>query len=166
MQPPPAAPPQWSADGQWWWDGSGWRARSELVAPPASTYWKPPPGYALPQTFQMPPPIDMRPSPGLRIVLLTTLAIVMLITGLFSLFGVLGVAGGARSNADIELAALFVILFATSTLALVGVAVRSWWSRWVAIVVGVVLTLTCLGSVFGIPILITAARAPDLKRAT
>jgi hypothetical protein len=115
--------------------------------------------------FQMPPPIDLRPSPGLRIVLLTTLAIAMLLTGLFSMFGVLGVAGGAHSSGEIELMAFFIALFAVSTLALVGVAIRAAWSRWAAIAAGIAVSLTCLGLVLGIPIIVTAARAPDLKRA-
>jgi hypothetical protein len=136
------------------------------MAPPAPTYWTPPPGYAMQPNFQMPPPIDLRPSPGLRIVLLTALAIAMLLTGLFSMFGVLGVAGGARSSGEIGLMAFFVVLFAVSTLALVGVAIRAAWSRWAAIAAGIAVSLTCLGLVLGIPIIITAARAPDLKRAS
>jgi len=155
MQPPPSAPPQWSADGQWWWDGSQWMPRNQMVAP----------GYAMPPpTFQMPPPIVLTPSPGLRIVLLVMLSLNALIAGFFSLFGVLGVAGGANTGADIVLAALFVVLFAVTMLALVGVAMRASWSRWAAIAAGIAVSLTCLGLVLGIPILVTAARAPDLKR--
>ena len=155
MQPPPIAPPQWSADGQWWWDGSQWLPRHKLVAP----------GYAMPPAFQMPPAIVVTPSPGLRIVLMVMLSLATLIAGFFSLFGVLGVAGGANTGADITLAAVFVVLFVVTTLALVGVAIRASWSRWAAIAAGVAVSLTCLGLVLGIPILITAARAPDLKRA-
>jgi hypothetical protein len=133
--------------------------------PPSAKYGMPPPsGYGMPA----PPPsymaIALTPSPGLRIFLLVVLSIAGFLTGLASLFGVLGVAGGANSTGDILFFAAFVVLFAVSLLALVGAAIRARWSRWAAIAAGIALSLTCLGLVLGIPILIAAARAPDLAK--
>jgi hypothetical protein len=131
---------------------------------PPPGYAMPPPGYSVPPpTFWM-PPTPLKPSPGLRIVLLIALSMAMLITGLISLAGVINVASGSHSSGDIEFAAIVLALFAVSTLALVGVAIRAGWSRWAAIAAGIAVSLTCAGLVLGIPIIVTAARAPDLKR--
>jgi hypothetical protein len=79
----------------------------------------------------------------------------------------LGVAGGGASDAGVDgLAAFFLLWFAITLLGLIGVSIRARWSRWAAIAAGIVVCVTCLGLVLGIPILITAARAPDLKRAS
>jgi hypothetical protein len=116
--------------------------------------------------FQMPPPIDLTPSPGLRIVPIVALAIDALLSGFFALFGVLGTAQGGVNDSGVDLLATFFLLwFAVTLLGLIGVSIRARWSRWVAIAAGIVVSLTCLGLVLGIPILITAARAPDLGRA-
>ena len=48
--------------------------------------------------------------------------------------------------------------------ATIGVAIRAPWSRVVAILAGIGVSVTCVGLVIGIPILVTAARAPDLRR--
>jgi uncharacterized membrane protein len=112
----------------------------------------------------MPPPVQVVPSPGLRIFLLVVLSLTVVITGLFSLFGVLGVIGGANSLSDILFFGLFVAVFGVELLALVGVAIRAPWSRWAAIVAGIAISLSCLGAILGIPILVAAARAPDLSR--
>src|ERR1700730_1640796 len=122
MQPPPSSPRQWSTDGQWWWDGVRWRHFSETMPPPPVGYGLPPPvpGYAA---------IALTPSPGLRIFLLVVLSIAAMITGAFSLFGLLGVTGGANSTGDIVLFAVFVALFGIVAGALVGVAIRARWSR-------------------------------------
>jgi hypothetical protein len=151
MQLPPSTPPQWSADGQWWWDGFQWRPRSESMAQPAPA-------------FSMPPPIPITPSPGLRIFLLVVLGLDAGISGLFALFGVLGVAAGANSSGGIAFAAVSVVLLGISATALVGVAVRASWSRLAAIAAGVAVSLTCLGLVLGIPIVVAAWRAPNLAR--
>jgi hypothetical protein len=59
---------------------------------------------------------------------------------------------------------VFIVLFALSLAATIGVAARSRWARIVAIAAGIAISLTCLGLVLGIPILVAAARAP-LSRA-
>jgi hypothetical protein len=46
------------------------------------------------------------------------------------------------------------------TLPSVGVARRAAWARVTAIIAGVAVSVTCLGLVLGIPIIIAAARAP------
>jgi len=160
MQQPPNAPPQWSADGQWWWDGAQWQPRSAFMPPPSPYGLAPPPiGY-----WNAPPPVSMAPSPGLRIFLIVVLGITTAVTGLFALFGVLGVAGGANDTAAITVAAAFVVLLLASVIALVGVSIRASWARLAAILAGVAVSITCLGLVLGIPILVAAARAPDLSR--
>src|SRR5881628_3827224 len=121
MQPPPSAPPQWSPDGMYWWNGSEWRPRSDSMAGPA-----PPP-------FFMPPAVAIRPSPGLRIVLLVALSIAGLLFGLVSFAGVAAVSDGQYDSGDILLLSLVGAVFVVSVLALVGVAMRTRWSRWAAI---------------------------------
>ncbi len=159
--PPPSAPPQWSADGQWWWDGARWLPRSEMLGdyrrPPA--IWPPSPAGWTPA-----PPAAR--SPGLRIVLIVALAIDALLTGLISLAGTVAVAGGSRTATDFVLLTAFALMFALAVAAIVGVAVRAGWSRWVAIAAGIAISLTCIGLVLAIPILITAARAPDLANVS
>jgi len=130
------------------------------MAPPQQPGYLPqPPGYWIP-----PQPAPLAPSPGLRIFLLVVLGVSTPVTGFFALLGVFGVASGPTSPGDVALAAAFVLLLAATVIALVGVSVRASWSRVAAIVAGVALSLTCLGLVLGIPILVAAARAPDLGR--
>ncbi|MDQ6720635.1 MAG: hypothetical protein M3003_07560 [Candidatus Dormibacteraeota bacterium] len=107
--------------------------------------------------------IALTPSPGLRIFLLLVLGIAGFLTGGLTLFGVLGVAGGANSSGDIVFFGAIVLLFAIVLLALVGVAIRARWARLAAIIAGIAISLTCIGLILGIPILIAAARAPDLS---
>jgi MFS-type transporter involved in bile tolerance (Atg22 family) len=92
--------------------------------------------------------------------LLVVLIVTAVITGLFTLFGLFGVAGGATETASIVLLLVFVVLFALSVAATIGVAMRSRWARIVVIATGVAVSLTCLGLVLGIPILVASARAP------
>jgi hypothetical protein len=96
------------------------------------------------------------------VFLLVTLIVTAVITGLFTLFGFLGVTGGATDSGPVILFIAFVALFGLSLAATVGVARRERWARVVAIVSGVAVSLTCLGLVLGIPIIVTAARAPNL----
>jgi hypothetical protein len=156
MQPPTSSPPQWSADGQWWWNGWEWRPRSEITPALAPDSWMPPP---VPSSLQ----IALTPSPGLRIFLLLVLGIAGFLTGGLSLFGVLGVGGGANSSGDIVFFGAIVLLFALVLLALAGVAIRARWARLAAIIAGIAISLTCVGLILGIPILVAAARAPDLS---
>jgi hypothetical protein len=153
VQPPPSAPPQWSPDGMFWWNGSEWRPRSESMAPPA------------PPAFVMPPAVPVVPSPGLRIALIVVLSISALLFGLVSLAGVAAVSDGVYDSSDVFLLSFVGAVFVLSLLALVGVAFRARWSRWAALAAGVAVSLSCIGLVLGIPILVTAARAPDLSRA-
>jgi hypothetical protein len=98
--------------------------------------------------------------------LLLVLAIAGFLTGCLSLFGVLGVAGGANSSGDIAFFGAIVLLFAIVLLALVGVIIRARWARVAAIVAGIAISLTCVGLILGIPILVAAARVPDLHRSS
>lgn len=117
-----------------------------------------------PATWQPPARIVLTPSPGLRIVLLVALIIESLLFGLLALAGVSSVAGGETSAGNVALVAVVVVIFVLAAAATIGVAIRAPWSRVVAILAGVGVSLTCLGLVIGIPILVTAARAPDLRR--
>jgi hypothetical protein len=99
-----------------------------------------------------------------RIFLLVLLAADGMITGLFTFFQLLGVSNGFTSSDAILFLALCAILFSSSLLALAGVAIGASWARSVAIIAGLAVSLTCLGMVLGIPILIAASRA-DLSRA-
>lgn len=121
-------------------------------------------GMPQPPDLIPPPPVSpLAPLPGLPIFLIVLLAIAAVITGLLTVFGTVGVAGGTINSGDVTLAAAFAVLFAASVVALVGVVTRAPWSRWAAILAGVAFTMTCLGSVLGIPIIVAAARASDLS---
>ena len=95
-----------------------------------------------------------------------------LVTGLFALFGLLALGdylGLIWSDhtpgrpEDFVLIAVFGLLFALSLAATIGVVRRSSWARWLAIATGIAVSLTCLGLVLGIPLLIAASRAPLRK---
>jgi hypothetical protein len=176
MQPPPSSPPQWSPDGQWWWDGTRWRPRIETAPPPAPAYPMPPQpyypaGYAMPgpaPNFPMPPPVVIKPSPGLRIVLIISLSLAALMAGFLLFVAIFGTVSDSSSgisiSGDIVFLVITLALFVVTVVALIGSVIRARWSRWVAIGAGIALTLTCAGALVGIPILVTAARAPDLTR--
>lgn len=128
---------------------------------PASQAPMPPPppqpaGYGYVQLA----PFEWKPSPGLRTFLIVALGIDAAVTGFMTVFGVLGVAGGADEPGGAILLSIFAVLLALAVAALVGVAVRAVWARWVALAAGVAVSLTCLGSIVGIPIIVAAARAP------
>jgi len=157
MQPPPGpSGPQLSPDGNYWWDGLRW-----VPMHPYQVQWRPPPTH-LPA-----------PSPGLRPFLIVMLAIGDAVTGLFAVFGLL--AGldylglfGSQDAADpgaVALIFFFFALFALMVAATVGVVRRTRWGRWVAIAAGGALCVTCLGTVIGIPIMVSAIRAPMTKPA-
>jgi hypothetical protein len=103
----------------------------------------------------------LKPSPGLRIALIVALALEVALSGLFAVAFVAG-ASQQRDAFSYALGFELIATFLLSLVALVAVIVRTAWSRWVAIAAGIIVSLTCLGLVLGIPIVITAARAPDL----
>src|SRR5919204_6069550 len=132
--PPSPAPPQYSADGRWWWNGREW---VPVGAAP-----------------QQPPAFDFfAPAPGLRIVLLVALGLTAAIFGLFTLWGLVAVAAGSTDFSSLVFFAVFAAEFVVAAVALVGVAARTPWARVAAIIDGVAVSLTCLGLVLGIPIL-------------
>ncbi|HXC77757.1 MAG TPA: hypothetical protein VNU19_11960 [Candidatus Acidoferrum sp.] len=100
-----------------------------------------------------------KPTLGLRILLLVLLAVVGMICGLFSFFGLLGISNGATSPGDLFFAAVVLFLCVASLLAFGGIVIRASWARPLAIVAGTAISLTCFGMVIGIPILIAASRA-------
>jgi hypothetical protein len=96
------------------------------------------------------------------------LVVTSVITGLLALFGLLAVTT-APSPLDLSvifLFVIFVVLFTVPVAATVGVARRARWARVFAIIAGISVSLTCLGLVLGIPIIIAAARAPLDGRAS
>jgi hypothetical protein len=90
------------------------------------------------------------------------LVVTSVVTGLLALFGLLGVTTGPGpvDVSVIFLFVVFVVLFALPVAATVGVARRADWARVIAIIAGIAVSLTCVGLVLGIPIIIAAARAP------
>jgi hypothetical protein len=94
------------------------------------------------------------------------------VTGLFAIFGLLalaqylGLLGFQQENGEtgaFVLIAIFLLLFAVTLAATIGAFRRSRWARPVVIVAGSLLSLTCLGVVLGIPIIVAGARAPMKK---
>lgn len=162
QQPPP---PQFSPDGLFWWDGVRWVPRPGVPAvtpqPPPAFYSAvpppppPPPGYSGAPSW-------LKPSTGLRIVLIVALAIEFILAGLLSVAFVVAVASSAQDALSYGLGALCLIVLVVSGVALLGAILRTPWSRWVAIAAGILVSWTCIGLLLGIPILVTAARAPDL----
>ena len=104
------------------------------------------------------------PSPGLRIVLLVALIIESLLFAVLGLAGVASLTGGETGAGNLALVAVVVLVFVLAVTETIGVAIRAPWSRVVAILAGIGVSVTCVGLVIGIPILVTAARAPDLRR--
>jgi hypothetical protein len=147
-----------SPDRMWRWDGLQWVPTSRSPAPSA-----PPLGRWQPAVVP-----SSAPSPGLRQFLLAMLVVTSVITGLLALFGLLGVTKGP-GPVDISvifLFVIFVVMFALPVAATVGVARRADWARVTAIIAGIAVSLTCLGLVLGIPIIIAAARAPLRAKAS
>lgn len=158
MEPPPAQPAgYWSPDRLWWWDGMRWVPAHQAPMPA-------PPG-AAPAYFYGAPSNPLAPTPGLRPFLILVLVIDALLTGLFALGGTLAVVQGPDDSGLIALWLVFVVLFGLTVAALGGVIGRARWTRWAAIAAGVAVSLTCLGLVVGIPIIIAAVRAPLVRTA-
>jgi hypothetical protein len=152
--------PRWSPDGFWWWDGVSWVPAAQAPMPP-------PPGAA--PYYQPAPPFELKPSPGLRPFLIVFLAIDAVLFGLLTIFGALGVSQnystGQADAGQLALLAAFGVPFVLAVVALVGVVRRTAWARWVALAAGIGVSLTCLGSVIGIPIIVAATRAPIRRTA-
>jgi len=138
------------------------------VPPPPPRYLAPAPAYGAPPGYGMQPPgVASTASPRLRTLLVVVLALSTTLTGLLALVGVIGETSPTNEagTTGIVLLTAFVIMFGTSAIALIGVAMRTSWCRVAAIVAGVVVSLSCLGIVLGIPIIISAALAPNLTSA-
>jgi len=115
-------------------------------------------------SWQPPARIVLTPSPGLRIVLLVALIIECLLFAVLAFAGVASLTSGETGSGNVALVAAVVLIFVVAVAATIGVAIRAPWSRLVAIIAGIGISVTCVGLVIGIPILVTAARAPDLRR--
>jgi hypothetical protein len=124
-----------------------------LPLPPPPAYWQ-----------QSAPTDFLAPAPGLRIFLLVFLVLTAVVSGLFTLAGALAISSGSTDSGSLIFFSIFVVLLGLSLAATIGVARRSPWSRVVAILAGVAVSLTCLGLVLGIPILVAAIRAAGLSR--
>ena len=111
-------------------------------------------------------PVVAKETLVLRILLVVVLAAVVLITGLFSFFGLLGISNGATSPGDLLFAGVVLFLCAVSLLAIAGIVIRASWARPVVLVAGTAISLTCIGMVPGIPILIAASRANLSRQRT
>ena len=162
QQPPNLPPPQFSPDGLYWWDGVRWVPRPGVPAvAPAPAYPQPPPPPPPPYSGGG-TPFYLKPSPGLRIVLLIALVMDVGLTGTLTLIFLTTALATERMAIDFILTFAFAALFGLAVAALVGVAIRAVWSRWLAIASGILISFTVVGLLVGLPILVTAARAPDL----
>jgi uncharacterized protein (DUF697 family) len=87
----------------------------------------------------------IQPSPGLRIVLIVSLSLAALITGLLSLVAIFGTVSDSNSGISISGEIVFLvislILLVVTVVALVGSVIRARWSRWVAIAAGIALVV-------------------------
>jgi hypothetical protein len=137
----------------WWWDGAKWVPATQQAPSQPSV----PPSY-----YAVPPPatFGLKPSPGLRPFLIVFLVLQALVFGLFTVAGIAAIASGPADSGSIVFWVVVAVLFVLPVAALVGVFMRASWARWVALGSGIAVSLTCLGSVFGIPIIVTASRAP------
>ena len=86
-----------------------------------------------------------------------------LLVGVFVFAGVIAVSTGDNDSSSVTFLAIVVALFTLAVVSLVAVLVRARWARWVALASGIAISLTCLGAVIGIPIIVSAARAPLTK---
>ena len=104
----------------------------------------------------------------MRIVLLVALAVVAALDSLFVLIGVAGEyqiwSGGEQDVEGLVFLFAFIAILVLSVLGLVGVWRRTSWGRWLALAAGIGTTLTCVGAVAGIPIIVGAAKASWVKR--
>jgi hypothetical protein len=163
-------PPQFSPDGLYWWDGTKWVPRPGVPAvapqpqppPPPLAYTPPPPPPPPSFSGYSGIPSYLKPSPGLRIVLLVALALDVGLTGLLMLTFLIAFAQPEGTAVETILAFAFAALFGMAVAALIGVAIRASWSRWLALASGILISWTVAGLLLGVPIVVCAARAPDL----
>lgn len=115
-----------------------------------------------PSYYAVPPPATFgwKPSPGLRLFLIVFLVLQALVFGLLTIAGIAAITSGSSDSGSIVFWVVVAALFVLPVAALVGVVMRASWARWVALASGIAVSLTCLGSVFGIPIIVAASRAP------
>lgn len=149
-----------SGDGKFTWDGKRWVPIEQSQSWPKPRQSQPRPR---PRRLSTGPRAALRvSSPGLRQFCLVMLVLTSVITGLFATFALLGVATapGPVDPFGIFLLGSFVVLFALPVVATVGVVRRSSWARKIAMITGIAVSLTGLGLVVGIPIIIAASRAP------
>ena len=93
------------------------------------------------------------------------LSLQALAAGLFTLAGVAAVAQGDNDSSSITLLVIVVTLLALAVASIIGVVMRTVWARWVALASGIAMSLTCLGALIGVPIIVAASRAPLRKPA-
>jgi cytochrome c biogenesis protein CcdA len=112
------------------------------------------------------PGIYLAPSSGMRTFLLIMLGLSTVFTGLLTLFGLIGETSPTNDSGTtgVVLFTAFLVMFGVSAIALLGVANRASWSRVAAFAAGVVVSLSCIGLVLGIPIIVAAARTPNPSR--
>ena len=118
-----------------------------------------PDALAAPPAKSAPKPAWMRLA-SLRRYLLAMLIITDVLAGIFTVFGLVGVTGGATDTGSVALFVFFTTIFVLSMGATVGVVVQSRWYRAVSIIVGLLMFFTVVGAVIGIPMMIVAARLP------
>jgi hypothetical protein len=94
------------------------------------------------------------------VVLLVFLAVSIALNGFMSVMGTIGVTGGNTTPTSIFLWLAFIFLFVISAAGLLGVVMKRAWGRWVALAAGIALSVTLVGAVVGVPIIVAAARTP------
>ena len=99
------------------------------------------------------------PSPALRQYLVVALVAADLLAIFLALF-ILALSAESVDSGPGYVALVGLLVFALSVAATIGVVRRSSWGRVTAIIAGAVLTVTCLGLVLGIPIIVLASLAP------
>lgn len=152
------APPQFSPDGLFWWDGARWVPRALLpsVPAPGPVYQASPPvAWA---NARAAPPWYAKPSPGLRVVLIVFLGLETLIAGLFAVVFTFAALSGGQGLLSYGLGAFVWLTFVVSGVALAGVLVGASWSRSMAFASGVLMSWWIVGAFVGIPVMVCAAR--------
>jgi eukaryotic-like serine/threonine-protein kinase len=137
-------------------------------APQPPPYYTPPaqPAPYQPQYYQQPQPYYRQPAPagptGTPTWLIVSVAASLAAALIMALIGVLGIAGSPNDPSTQTAGAWWALIslgFAVlSMMTLVGVVRRKAWGLVMSWITAVLLCLTCVGLVFGIPIMVFAAR--------